>query len=69
MPCYLWHCDADGLPLERIGSLTREHVQVITGGLEGCHSHQDGGRPIACSIPKVSEVEWDFVGQGDACKD
>lgn len=34
MPRYLWHFDAGCWPLERIDTLTGEHVPVFTGGAE-----------------------------------
>ncbi|WP_094585110.1 hypothetical protein [Synechococcus sp. BO 8801] len=62
MPRYLWHLDADGWPLERINTLTGEHVPVFTGGPEESLHLQVGGRPMACSVPKVSGVVWVFGG-------
>ncbi len=55
---YLWHLDPDGWPLERIDTLTGEHVPVFTGGPQESLHTQDGGRPMACSFPKVSGVVW-----------
>ncbi|MCP9786775.1 hypothetical protein [Cyanobium sp. N5-Cardenillas] len=60
MTCYLWHLDADGWPLEPIDTLTGEHVPVFTGGPEEELSPEEGGRSLACSIPKVSGVVWVF---------
>ncbi|AFY27363.1 hypothetical protein [Cyanobium gracile] len=57
MAPYLWHFDASCWPLERIDTPTGEHVPVITGGSEESLHPKDGGRPIACFIPKVSG-EW-----------
>ena len=34
MPRYLWHLDSDGWPLERIDTLTGEHVPVFTASPE-----------------------------------
>lgn len=64
MPRYLWHFDAGGWPIERIDTVTGEHVPVFCGrpaeqALPGC-----GGRTLACFIPKVSGVEWVFSGDG-----
>jgi hypothetical protein len=64
MTRYLWHFDPDGWLLDRIDTLSGEHVPVFTGGQEGTLHPQDGGRPIACSIPKVSGVVWVFGGDG-----
>ena len=60
---YLWHFDLDGWPLERIDTLSGEHVPVFTGSSDESFHRQDGGNPIACSIPKVSGVEWVFSEQ------
>jgi hypothetical protein len=60
MTRFLWHFDANGWPLERIDTETGEHVPVFTGCPEESIHPQDGGRPIACSIPKVSGVAWGF---------
>jgi hypothetical protein len=62
MPRFLWHFDADGWPLERIDTETGEHVPVFTGGPEESLSPEEGGRTLACSIPKVSGVEWGWRG-------
>ena len=64
MPRYLWHLDAGGWPLERINRETGHQVPVFTGRPDEWGARQDGGRPIACSIPKVSGVEWVFGGDG-----
>jgi hypothetical protein len=56
MPRYLWHFDPDGWPVERIDTLTVEHVPVFTGGPQETLYPQEGGRPMACSFPKVSGV-------------
>lgn len=56
MARYLWHLDADGWPVERIDTLTGEHVPVITGGPDELGHHQGGSRPIACSFPRVAGV-------------
>jgi hypothetical protein len=62
MPHYLWHLDTDGWPIERIDTITVEHVPVFTGRPEEMLSPQDGGRPMACTNPKVSGVvSWDWV--------
>lgn len=62
MTRYLWHFGAAGWPLERIDTLTGEHVPVFTGGPQETLYPQDGGRPLACSIPKVSGVaDWDWA--------
>ena len=58
MTRFLWHFDADGWPLERIDTETGQHVPVFIGGPEKSLHPQDGGHTIACSIPKVSGVEW-----------
>lgn len=58
MPRYLWHLDADGWPLEPIDTVTGQHIPVFTGGPHDSLHPQDGRRPIACSIPKVSWVVW-----------
>lgn len=47
----LWLLDPEGFPLERIDTLTGEHVPVLTGEMV---PPGDNGRPVACSIPKVS---------------
>lgn len=54
MTRYLWNFDADGWPLERIDTLTGEHVRVFCGRPEELASPDDGGRPVACSFPPVS---------------
>lgn len=64
MTRYLWHFDADGWPLERIDTLTDKHITFFTGGSEESIQPQDGGRPMAYSIPKVSGAEWVFGGGG-----
>ncbi len=64
MAPFLWHFDAEGWPLERIDTRTGEHVPVFTGRPEESLHPQDGRRPIACSIPKLSGVEWVFGGDG-----
>lgn len=56
MPRYLWHLDPDGWPIERIDTLTGEHVPVFTGRPEEMRLPQDGGRPLACIFPRVSGV-------------
>ena len=61
MTRYLWHFDADGWPLERIDIESGEHVPVFTGGADESLHPQEGGRSIACSIPKVSG-EWGWRG-------
>ena len=58
---YLWHIDAEGWPLKRIDTLTGEHVPIFIGGPEKSLHRKDGGRPLACSIPKVSGVERSSV--------
>ena len=63
MTLYLWNFDAEGWPLERIDTFTGEHVPVFTGLHAELHHPKDGGRPLACSILKVSGVEW--VSGGD----
>jgi hypothetical protein len=68
MARYLWHLVPGGWPLERIDTTTGEHVPVFTGGPEESLYPQDDERPIACSIPKVSGVEWVFGGNGDPAK-
>ena len=55
---YLWHLDPDGWPLERIDTSTGEHVPVFTGAPDESLHPQDGGRPIACSYPRVAGVIW-----------
>ena len=64
MPRYLWHLDADGWPLERIDTLTGEHVLVFTGGLDESLEPQDGGRPKACCYQSVAAVVWGLGGDG-----
>ena len=64
MTRYLWHFDANGWPLERIDTLTGENVLVLTGGPEETLHPEEGGWPLACSIPKVSGVAWVFDGDG-----
>jgi hypothetical protein len=64
MPRYLWHLDAEGWPLERIDTLTGEHVPAFTGGPEESLHSEDGGRPIACCYPRVAGVECGLVGDG-----
>lgn len=61
MPRFLWHFDADGCPLECIVRQTGQHVPVFICGPDEWSGHQDGERPIACSIPKVSGVEGALV--------
>lgn len=61
MPGYFWRFDAHGWPLERIATLTGEHVPVFTGGLLELADPGDGGRPLACSFSKVSGVAcWNW---------
>ncbi|MEA5443353.1 hypothetical protein [Cyanobium gracile] len=55
-PRYLWHLDPDGWPLERIDTITGEHVPVILGGAEGQDHHLGGSRPIACCYSRVVGV-------------
>lgn len=62
MSRYLWHFTPDGWPLERIDTLTGEHVPVFTGGLDESLDSQDGGRSLACCYPRVAGVVW--VGLG-----
>ncbi len=62
MPRILWHFNAEGLPLERIDSLTSEHIPVFTGGPEELLHPEQGVRSIACFIPEVAGVEWIFGG-------
>ncbi len=50
MPRYHWHFDAGGLPIERIDTLTGEHVPVFTGQPG---QHQGSERPLACCFPQV----------------
>ena len=68
MTQYLWHLNADGWPLERIDTLTGEHVPIVTGGPDKSILTQDCGRPIGCSIPKASGVEWVCSGQRDTSR-
>ncbi|MBW4531537.1 MAG: hypothetical protein KME02_12715 [Aphanothece saxicola GSE-SYN-MK-01-06B] len=68
MSRYLWHLDTYGWPLERIDTETGEHIPVFTGVHEESLRTQDGGRPIACSIRKVSGVEWELVGDSHSRK-
>lgn len=72
MPRYLWHFDADGWPLDRFDTMSVHHVPVFTGRPEESLHPEEGGRPIGCSIPKVSGVVWSLGrdGQlliGDVC--
>ena len=53
MPRYLWHLDSDGWPLERIDTLTGEHVPVLTVSPDELGHHQDRSRPIACCFPRL----------------
>ena len=53
---HIWHFGLDGWPLERIDTLTGEHVPVFTGEPEVSLPPEYGGRPLACSMPKVSGV-------------
>jgi hypothetical protein len=46
---YLWHLDADGWPLERIDTLTGEHVPVFNGGPEEL-AQPAGGRPLSSAL-------------------
>ena len=62
MTHFLWYFDADGCPLERIDTETGEHLPVITGGHQESLHPKDRGRPLACSIPKVSGVVSVFGG-------
>jgi hypothetical protein len=54
MPRYLWNIDADGCPVERIDTLSVQHVPVFTGQPEEVLSPQDGGRPLAYIFPRVT---------------
>jgi hypothetical protein len=58
MTRYLWHLDPDGWPLERIDTLTGEHVPVLTGDPDEQEHQQGAGRPIACFFPRVAGVSW-----------
>ncbi len=62
MTRYLWHLDADGWPIERIDTLTGDHVPVFTGGPQEALYPQDGGRLMACIFPRASGVAgWDWA--------
>lgn len=63
MPRYLWHFDPDGWPLERIDTLTGQHVPVFTGRPEELAQAGDR-RPMACSYPRVAGVVWVLGGDG-----
>lgn len=53
---FLWHLDPDGWPLERIDTLTGQHVPVVTGG---------PNEPAqACCYPRVAGVVWGLGGDG-----
>jgi hypothetical protein len=58
MTRYLWHFDAEGWPLERIDTLTGEHVPVIAGVRDESLNTKGRETPMACSLPQVSGVEW-----------
>ena len=62
MTRYLWHFDAEGMPLESIDTLTSRHVPVFCGRREEMVPPGDDGRPLACSIPLVSGVAWGWLG-------
>jgi hypothetical protein len=57
---YLWHFGAKGWPLERIDTVTGEHVPVLIGVPEELLRPQDYWSSLACSIPQVSGVVWDW---------
>ncbi len=57
-----WQFEAYGWPLERIDTLTSDHVPVFMDEPEESPSPEEGGRPFACSIPMVSGVEWVWRG-------
>jgi hypothetical protein len=50
---FLWHLDPDGWPLERIDTLTGEHVPVFMDRPDEMLLPQDGGRPVSCTYPRV----------------
>lgn len=56
---YLWHLDANGWPLERIDTLTGEHVPVFTGGTEEL-AQAGAGRPMACCYPRTEGMVLDW---------
>ena len=58
MPRYLWCLDPVGWPLERIDTLTGEHVPVLLGGADESLHTQGASRPIACRLPRVEGVSW-----------
>ncbi len=52
---YIWLLDTDGWPIERIDTLTGQHVPVVIGQPEEGPITRES-RPIACRFPQVSAM-------------